>query len=63
MISIIMIRENTGITDRNVYLIFITFWNERRRLEQINLVIMDMRFVSTMNDSGRLHCRLITIIL
>lgn len=40
MISIIMIRENTGITDRNVYLIFIIFWNERRRLEQVNLVIM-----------------------
>lgn len=40
MISIIMIRENTGITDRNVYLIFITFWNERRRLEQVNLVII-----------------------
>lgn len=40
MISIIMISENIGITDHNVYLIFITFWNERRRLEQVNLVIM-----------------------
>lgn len=36
-----MIRENTRITDRNIHLIFITFWNEFGRiLEQVNLVIM-----------------------